>query len=182
MAEFKGALIPKTDLRKLYARLQGVKRDEIVSNIITRLSYIGEKCVKIARERGDYFDQTGNLRSSIGYIVLYDGKVMMGGDFQATQVAPGYREVQRTRKCKDGSIVTYTAKVKVGGSGADGMREGKALLDKLKAKFPYGVALIVCAGMNYASYVENVHHKHVLIDAELLAEQLVKQLKDDLNS
>lgn len=32
--------------------------------------------------------------------------------------------------------------------------------------------LIVCAGMQYAAYVENVHGKRVLVDSKLLAERL----------
>lgn len=37
------------------------------------LSYVGEEAVKEARNNGSYQDQTGNLRSSISYVVT-DGK------------------------------------------------------------------------------------------------------------
>ena len=36
--------------------------------IIRILRNVGEKCINEAREYGSYQDQTGNLRSSIGYI------------------------------------------------------------------------------------------------------------------
>ena len=55
----------------------------------------------------------------------------------------------------------------------------KAELDKLAAEFPYGVVLIVCAGMNYAAYVEAIHHKDVLSSAQMRAEQLIQELLDD---
>ena len=44
----------------------------VVNNV---LSYVGERAVNEAREHGSYTDQTGNLRSSIGYVVISDGKV-----------------------------------------------------------------------------------------------------------
>jgi len=42
--------------------------------IINRLKFVGEKFIKNARTNGNYKDQTGNLRSSIGYIIVDDGQ------------------------------------------------------------------------------------------------------------
>ena len=42
--------------------------------IIRNLRYLGEKCSNEAREAGRYTDRTGNLRASIGYVVMSDGK------------------------------------------------------------------------------------------------------------
>ena len=36
----------------------------------------GEKFIEVARRSGSYKDQTGNLRSSIGYIIAKNGKVV----------------------------------------------------------------------------------------------------------
>ena len=36
----------------------------------------GEKFIEVARRSGSYKDQTGNLRSSIGYIIAKDGEVV----------------------------------------------------------------------------------------------------------
>lgn len=47
-----------------------------------RLKRTGEEFVKLARENGQYLDQTGNLRSSIGYIVLYNG-IVLSEDYKA---------------------------------------------------------------------------------------------------
>lgn len=66
------------------------------------------------------------------------------------------------------------------GHGEAGPPAAEALLQKLQAKFPWGVVLIVCAGMKYAAYVEAVHHKDVLTSAELKAESLAKKLLNDL--
>lgn len=44
--------------------------------ILNRLQQAGEKFVILARNGGGYIDQTGNLRSSIGYLVLYNGSLL----------------------------------------------------------------------------------------------------------
>ena len=62
------------------------------------------------------------------------------------------------------------------GEGEDGPPAAEALLTSLQAKYPWGIVLIVCAGMKYAAYVEAVHHKDVLTSAELKSEALAKQL------
>ena len=144
-----GVIVSKTDMRKLKSGLKR-KMSDIVKHLIRQLSFIGEECIKIARENGNYNDITGNLRSSIGYVVLLDGKPIING--QSKQF-----------KGKKGN----------GGAGAPA---AKALLKRLQAKFPWGVVLIVCAGMNYAAYVEAIHHKDVLTSAELKADILAKKL------
>jgi len=54
--------------------------------IVRILRNVGEKCINEAREYGSYQDRTGNLRSSIGYIVLKDGKpIEKGGKYYAFQ-------------------------------------------------------------------------------------------------
>lgn len=43
--------------------------------VIETLSYVGEKFVNRARQTQTYQDQTGNLRSSIGYAIVVGGLV-----------------------------------------------------------------------------------------------------------
>ena len=52
--------------------------------VIRNLRYLGERCINEARDSGSYSDRTGNLRTSIGYVVVSDGKpigapVLAGG-------------------------------------------------------------------------------------------------------
>lgn len=148
-SKYKNVIVSKTDMRKLKQGLQR-KMSDIVKHLITQLSYIGEECIKIARENGKYNDITGNLRSSIGYVVLLDGKPVIYGQHKQ-----------------------YKGK---NGDGSAGAPAADALLKKLQAKFPWGVVLIVCAGMKYAAYVEAIHHKDVLTSAELRADALAKKL------
>lgn len=45
------------------------------------LNYIGEQCVNAARDSDGYKDRTGNLRSSTGYILVRDGRVVRQSKF-----------------------------------------------------------------------------------------------------
>mgnify|MGYP007126842934 CR=1 FL=1 len=47
------------------------------TDIIKKLSYIGESAIREARKNGAYIDQTGNLRSSVGYVLLNNGKTVL---------------------------------------------------------------------------------------------------------
>lgn len=147
--KYKGVIVSKTDMRKLRAGLKAKTKD-IVDHLVKQLTYIGEECVRIARQNGSYNDITGNLRSSIGYVVLYDGNPVVYG----------------SSKQYSGSQ----------GNGDQGAAAAEILLNSLRAKFHWGVVLIVCAGMKYAAYVENIHHKDVLTSAELKAESLANKL------
>lgn len=117
--------------------------------LIDVFCYVGECCLIEARNGGNYGDRTGNLRSSIGYVVLDNGRVVRKGGFQ---------------------------KVK---QGVDGASEGDKFLSQLMAKNKQGIVLIVVAGMNYAAYVEakgyNVITSAELL-AKQLVPQIMQQL------
>lgn len=58
------------DIRKVFAE----KMKAMDANIVNRLIDVGERFVNNARSKGNYTDWTGNLRSSVCYIVQKDGK------------------------------------------------------------------------------------------------------------
>lgn len=128
--------------------------------IINTLIYVGELCVNQARSLNTYQDQTGNLRNSIGYVIVKDGKVVHT-NFERTAVP------RVTKKAEQG----------------DGLVTGLDLAEKLAGGYPYGYALIVVAGMAYALEVES-RGLDVLSSAEILAERIVprmlKQLKESI--
>lgn len=126
----------------LKVELDNAMRD-FEGEVINQLAYVGEQAINTARDLRTYKDRTGNLRSSIGYVVFKDGKPVKRGSSGNKQEASAART---------------------------------ALLDSLQGKFPKGFALIVVAGMNYASYVEDIHHLPVLQPSKDLAADLVKQL------
>jgi hypothetical protein len=129
---------------------------------INNLCYLGETAIKEARENHRYKDRTGNLTSSIGYLVLDNGKVVRESSFE---VARGVWEDDKGRKHP------Y--------SGDAGSSEGREFLHTLISEHSTGLVLILVAGMNYAAYVE-AKNLNVLDSAEQLVErelpQLLKQL------
>ena len=99
---------------------------------------VGEQCVNHARKlpsmsranplsafphQPNYIDDTGNLRSSIGYVLVEDGKIISESAFESV------------------------------GNGAEGSATGRAFAESLVATHPNDIALILVAGMDYAGYV-----------------------------
>jgi hypothetical protein len=80
---------PKFNKSDIQAMLNS-KKEAIRQAIILRLKRIGETFIKNARENGNYKDRTGNLRSSIGYVILENG-------VQLSQSFPGSKNVGKQR-------------------------------------------------------------------------------------
>lgn len=127
--------------------------------MVTMLQYIGEECVAIAREQGTYNDRTGNLRNSIGYVLMRNGDII------------------------NQNFEERVASKVVDAANGKGVLEGQALAQELAKRFSNGYALIVVAGMHYAYYVETRGYD-VLDSAERNAMQrvpvLVKQLQKQI--
>lgn len=127
----------------------------ISEEIIRSFSYLGEQCVKAIRDRsGDdsWYDQTGNLRSSIGYAVIEDGRKIIESAF------PTVKE------------------------GTKGANEGRKMIDELAREYARTYALVVVAGMDYAEYVEAMKNKDVLATTEVWAKTKVNEyLQKSLN-
>jgi hypothetical protein len=100
--------------------------------------------------------------SSVGYAVVQDGQIVSMSSFQAVQGRPD----------KNGIPM---------GDGQEGSQAGKAYVKELAMRFPQGYALILVAGMHYASYVQELHHRDVLVSGSLVAEQLVREIQDKFN-
>ena len=116
--------------------------------IFNALSLLGEKCVIRVRMRTgseSWFDQTGNLRSSIGYAVYNDGRKKIESTFQ--QIL----------------------------NGSEGVSEGRKMIDELAKLYSQTYALVVVAGMNYADKVEAMDNKDVLASTELWAKGEVQR-------
>lgn len=127
----------------------GRQLDQWVVDCIDNLEFVGEECVAEARTAGSYTDRTGNLRSSVGYVVVKDGEIIKKGGFQ---------HVNGTKK-----------------SDKNGEEDGEQYAESLVSRYPQGIVLIVVAGMNYAAYV-SANGYNVLESAELKAENILKQL------
>lgn len=117
--------------------------------IINILMYVGESCITEARDNGSYMDQTGNLRSSIGYVVVNNGNIV---------------GIKVGEQVKDGT---------------EGKGKAESYMTRLASEHSAGICLIVVAGMNYAVYVEgrgkNVLSSAELL-AERMVPQMLEQL------
>lgn len=118
---------------------------------ITRLIKAGETACQEAIKKGSYGNITGNLRSSIGYIIAYDGKIIKEGGFYKVQGhGDNMQNVEFTTK--DGKNVSFWAKGKFG-DGSDGSKKG---LEFARSKIDTtGYSFVLVAGMEYASYVSS---------------------------
>lgn len=120
----------------------------VEKSIINRFCYVGEHCLKIGRITGSYTDRTGNLRNSVGYVVVRNGRIIQ----QATTEDNGGTE-----------------------QGKDGTQQGREFIRELVGECKSGIYLIIVAGMKYASCVAAKGYD-VLDSAELEAEKLMRQL------
>ena len=127
---------------KAFEELMDAIPDILAGEIVRAFSSLGEECISRIRDRtGDesWFDQTGNLRSSIGYAVYEVGKVLIESAFEQVK------------------------------KGSQGSNEGRKLIEDLASKYAQTYALVVVAGMEYAEYVEAMENKDVLSSTELWA-------------
>ena len=138
-------LTPTAEIdRYIAGRVEAIKRA-----LVYNLCAVGEQVLNTARLTNSYKDQTGNLRSSIGYVVSVDGEIVQMSSFDTVK------------------------------EGREGSRGGKEYAMQLVRNFPHGIVLIVVAGMNYASYVSakgyDVLDSSELL-ADKLVPQMLQQL------
>ena len=70
-------ITPMQDI-EVYLKEQIRGREEA---LINTMAYAGEMVVNDARVNGSYRDRTGNLRSSVGYLIVKDGTIIRKGGF-----------------------------------------------------------------------------------------------------
>ena len=127
--------------------------DRIDRLTIRALSYLGEQCVKLARDRApelSWIDRTGNLRSSIGYIITHNGNIVQYSDFKQVK------------------------------QGSEGVKTGKDFAEEIVKQFSSDYVLVVVAGMNYAEFVEARDNKDVLATPELFANKELPKMFERL--
>ena len=118
--------------------------------LIRNLAYIGEQVVNEGRTRANFIDRTGNLRSSIGYVIVEDGKIVSESSFEPVK------------------------------GGEEGARKGRAFAESLAKKHNKDLVLIVVAGENYARYVANKGYDVIdsaELLAQKLVPEMLRQLK-----
>lgn len=153
-------ITPTFSLKDVEQRFQDY-RNAIVKAQINRLMMLGEKCITYARnvppEKG-FLNHSGNLRSSMGYMVFVDGVAVHSSTFEKVPSVNNPPE----------------------GTEYNGSETGKNLCESI-GKDTEGVALVCVAGMNYALYVES-KGRDVLSGAENLAKEELPKMLEQLLS
>lgn len=147
MATRKSGLTPlwkKSDINRLFKKV-GERADMVIYQILQRT---GEEFVKVARLSGQYIDHTGNLRSSIGYVIAKEGKIL-GKDFKASE--------------------------SIGTDKETGKREAEQLATDLVRTYNNGYVLIAVAGMKYAVFVEAMENKDVVSLAASKSDEFIRK-------
>lgn len=128
------AIKDRTDWGQLDRDIHNKLILEYKRKAVKYLQQLGERVVKYARDDKSvamhYTDRTGNLRNSIGYVVVQDGRIVADAFDGNTPASEGYK----------------------GGDGnAIGLAYATSVARELSADKTY---LVWVAGMEYASYVE----------------------------
>lgn len=124
-------------------------REGVDNAILEAFAYAGEYAVRGIRtgEMSKWNDQTGNLRSSVGYSVVRKGSVVIESGFDTVL------------------------------GGAEGSATGKRLINQLAHEYSgYPYVLIIVAGMEYAVYVEAIENKVVLAGGQLWTENNIGKI------
>lgn len=119
--------------------------------VLNAFMFAGETFVKEARSKtaaeGGFNDITGNLRSSIGYIILQDGKQLFSDFIESEN----------------------------GSDRATGVQIGLEVAQEIGSVYKKGLILICVAGMEYAAAVES-KGKDVITGSSLLLQDQLKTL------
>ena len=125
--------------------------ENLVKATVEALKFVGEDFITNSRNLRTYIDRTGNLRSSIGYLILVNGEIIQSV-FEA------------------GVIQTETGK-----------QTGEAYARKIAEMFGGNrIVFIGVAGMDYAVYVE-AKGRDVITGSSVEAKKLLLRLIERIN-
>ncbi len=142
----------------------------IESAILHQLRYTAERFIANARKNGMYQDETGNLRNSVGYIILKNGQIIdenFTGDNNI--VTP-----KKKRTVNGKSVINRQYGL---GDAKSSAETGKEVAASIAAQYPRGYALICVAGMHYAAAVESKGYDVITGSAKQAQKDLSQSLK-----
>ena len=116
--------------------------------IIHSMEVAGQQGTNEARAHGEYTDQTGNLRSSTGYVISDEGAIESSSSFDAVK------------------------------NGSDGATQGKNLAKSIAESIKGKKALVQVAGTDYAPYLQAKGRKVMGDAEEIIKRSLTKQFND----
>lgn len=157
----------QADIQKIFDNVE----DRIKAAILHQLRYVAEKFVVNARKNGAYQDQTGNLRNSIGYIILLNGQIV-DENFtgESNKVVP-----KKKWKVNGKYVINKQHGL---GDAKSSAETGKEVAASIASQYPRGYALICVAGMHYAAAVESKGYEVITGSAKQAKKDLSQALND----
>ena len=126
--------------------------DQIIADMTEAYIMACTEAVNRARSTNTYKDQTNNLRSSIGFAIYYDGRLIHQDFVTSGTGTGGGGAISFTTK--EGQEVSFTAKTTGDASGQRGILLAEYLTAKVAQQYLSGFVAVIVAGMHYALYVE----------------------------
>lgn len=120
--------IDTSGIEKLLSNVDGMM-DVAIDTVREALKIACINTVGVARMSGTYTDRTGNLRSSIGYMIKDNGKTV-AEDFQSAGA---------------GST-----------DGSEGTRKAREVAERVSSMYGNQLVAVLVAGEDYAVYVESL--------------------------
>ena len=135
-----------------FRRRMEEKYNAIMQDIAEALYLTCTEAVNRARSLDTYKDQTNNLRSSLGFVIFHNGRLLFR-DFQTGGTGTGGGG-QVSFTTSEGQDVSFSAQVKSDTSGQRGLLQGEALANNIAQRYTSGFIAVIVAGMHYALFVE----------------------------
>jgi hypothetical protein len=143
----------KYNIDDLIGEIYWEYKGQVVPSFVEAVILACMDTVNEAKQLNTYRDITGNLRSSIGFVVYRDGEEVYCY-FQAEPVPQGTLQEEYQYETKEG-IKTGFREVETGGDGEAGKKSGQEIAEEIAKKFPNGIAAVIVAGMDYSLWVES---------------------------
>lgn len=141
-------------------KIEAMKKN-MNQKILRKLEYIAEDVLNDARQKGNYMDRTGNLRSSIGCRIYFNGQPVKS---YAVQLVGNPTESEKRLSLEE-----------LQSNFDDAMKQYED--EHIAGIEGYTIALV--AGMNYAYYVE-AKGFNVLHESNVMLQRRIEELKNSL--
>jgi hypothetical protein len=142
------------NLDDIFGNIYKKFQKQIIPAVIEQLEAVCIDTVAEARRLDTYTDRTGNLRSSIGFVIYHDGQ-----------------------KVKESFINKAGPEAKEG-DGQKGADKGASIANAAAQSWPTGIVAVIVAGMDYALFVESKGYDVITGTTKQLGQLLQERLQD----
>jgi hypothetical protein len=143
----------KGNLDDIFGNIYKKFQEQIIPALLEQIESVCIDVVNEAKQLNTYTDRTGNLRSSIGYVIYNNGQ-------------------------KISESFTANAGKEGGDGGTTGVKSGTQIANEAAKSWGTGIVAVIVAGMDYALYVESKGYDVITGPASKLNQLLQERLQD----